>query len=204
MLYGKEVDFAYLESLSDEALCEQVREGNREAEEILALRYHRLVRSISRPYFLAGGDSEDLLQEGMLGLIKAMREYDPQQGTTFATFADICIRRRLYSVLKSAASGKHQALNEAVSLNPSYYNTSLAQNDPELLLIDREQTAALLEHVCKQLSFFEAKVFGYYLDGLTCREIAQAVGKQAKSVDNAIQRIRRKAIVHFPDGVFSR
>lgn len=192
MLNGKENGFSYLETLSDEMLCAEVRQGNRDAEEVLASRYHRLVRAIARPYFLVGGDSEDLLQEGMLGLIKAMREYDAGQGAAFATFADVCIRRRLYSVLKSAASGKHQPLNEALPLNPSLFDLAFAQNDPELLLIDREKTAGLLEHACKQLSAFEAKILGYYLDGLTCREIAQTVGKPPKSVDNAIQRIRRK------------
>ena len=192
MLNGKEVGFSYLETLSDEMLCTQVRQGNRDAEEILAARYHRLVRSIARPYFLAGGDSEDLLQEGMLGLIKAMREYDVQQGAAFSTFADICIRRRLYSVLKAATSGKHQPLNEAIPLNTSLFDLAFAQNDPELLLIDREKTADLLEYACKQLSAFEAEILGYYLDGLTCREIAQTVGKPPKSVENAVQRIRRK------------
>lgn len=192
MMIGKEAGFTYLESLSDEALCAEVRQGNRDAEEILAARYHRLVRSIARPYFLAGGDSEDLLQEGMLGLIKAMREYDEQQGAAFATFADVCIRRRLYSVLKSAASGKHQPLNEALPLNPLLFDLAFAQNDPELLLIDREKTAGLLEYACKQLSAFEAEILGYYLDGLSCREIAQTVGKPPKSVENAVQRIRRK------------
>lgn len=184
--------FPNLGSLSDEALCTYVQCGARDAEEILASRYHRLVRSIARPYFLAGGDSEDLLQEGMLGLIKAMREYDTQHDATFATFADICIRRRLYSVLKAAVSGKHLALNEAVSLNYSVFELPSIQNDPEVLLIDREATMDLLNQICKYLSPYEAKILDYYLDGLTCREIAQTVGKPPKSVENAVQRIRRK------------
>ena len=192
MVNGKEVGYSYLESLSDEMLCVQVRQGSRDAEEILASRYHRLVRSIARPYCVAGGDNEDLLQEGMVGLSKAMREYDEEQGAAFSTFADICIRRRLYSVLKAATSGKHQPLNEAIPLNSSLFDLAFAQNDPELLLIDREKTAGLLEYACKQLSAFEAEILGYYLDGLTCREIAQTVGKPPKSVENAVQRIRRK------------
>ena len=140
MVNSKEARFAYLETLSDEQLCAACQSGSRNAEEVLAARYHRLVRSIARPYFLAGGDSEDLLQEGMLGLIKAMREYDPTQAAMFSTFADVCIRRRLYSVLKAASSGKHQPLNQAIPLNPSFFDVSLAfaQVDPEVLLIDRE------------------------------------------------------------------
>lgn len=97
MVNSKEASFAYLETLSDEQLCAACQLGNRNAEEVLAARYHRLVRSIARPYFLAGGDNEDLLQEGMVGLIKAMREYDPHQAASFCTFAEVCIRRRLYS-----------------------------------------------------------------------------------------------------------
>ena len=194
MVNSKEDRYDFLETLADEQLCAACQKRNRNAEDVLAARYHRLVRRIARPYFLAGGDNEDLLQEGMVGLIKAMREYDPAQSASFCTFAEVCIRRRLYSVLKSAASGKHQPLNQAIPLNPSFFDVSLAfaQVDPEVLLIDREKTAGLLEYACKQLSAFEAEILGYYLDGLTCREIAETVGKPPKSVENAVQRIRRK------------
>ncbi len=194
MVNSKEDRYDFLETLADEQLCAACQKGNRNAEDVLAARYHRLVRRIARPYFLAGGDNEDLLQEGMVGLIKAMREYDSAQSASFCTFAEVCIRRRLYSVLKSAASGKHQPLNQAIPLNPSFFDVSLAfaQDDPEVLLIDREKTAGLLEYACKQLSAFEAEILGYYLDGLTCREIAETVGKPPKSVENAVQRIRRK------------
>ncbi len=145
-------------------------------------------------------------KEGMLGLIKAMREYDPNQNASFCTFAEICIRRRLYSVLKSASSGKHQPLNQAIPLNPSFFDVSLAfaQVDPEVLLIDREKTAGLLEYACKQLSAFEAEILGYYLDGLTCREIAETVGKPPKSVENAVQRIRRKIGRQLQSGDISK
>ena len=206
MVNSKEARFAYLETLSDEQLCAACQSGSRNAEEVLAARYHRLVRSIARPYFLAGGDSEDLLQEGMLGLIKAMREYDPTQAAMFSTFADVCIRRRLYSVLKAASSGKHQPLNQAIPLNPSFFDVSLAfaQVDPEVLLIDREKTASLLEYTCKQLSAFEAEILGYYLDGLSVKEIAETMGRSPKSVDNAVQRVRRKAARHITSGDISK
>ncbi len=206
MVNSNEARFSYLETLSDEQLCAACQSGNKNAEEILASRYHRLVRSIARPYFLAGGDNEDLLQEGMLGLVKAMREYDPQQTASFYTFADVCIRRRLYSVLKAAVSGKHQPLNQAIPLNPSFFDVSLAfaQDDPEVLLINREKAAGLLEYACKQLSAFEAEILGYYLDGLTCREIAETVGKPSKSVENAVQRIRRKIGRQLQSGAISK
>ena len=194
MVNRNEVSYAYLEQLNDEKLCELLQAGNRLAEEVLADRCHRLVRSCSRPYFLAGGDSEDLLQEGMFGMIKAMREYDTQHETAFRTFAETCIRRRLYTVIKAASSGKHLPLNQSVPLNPSFFdtNSSFAQVDPEDILIDMEKTINLLENARKQLSKLEEKILGYYLDGLTYSEIAKTVGKSAKSVDNAVQRIRRK------------
>ena len=143
-------------------------------------RYNRLVRSCARPFFLAGGDSEDLTQEGMVGLLKAVREYDASKEASFRTFAEICIRNRLYSVLRAAARDKHLALNQSVPLDTPFFDANsytsgtsdLTQRDPEAYLIDREHTAALLSGVRKQLSEFEAKILGYYLDGLSCREIA--------------------------------
>ena len=205
MANNNEVKYTQLEALTDEQLCLLSGEGNRDAEEVLVGRYHRLVRSCARPYFLAGGDNEDLLQEGMFGLIKAMREYDPGRDASFQTFAGTCIRRRLYSVLKAATSGKHTPLNQSVPLNPSFFdaNPSFAQVDPEVLLIDREKAASLLQSTRKQLSEFEVKILGYYLDGLTCSEIAETVGKSAKSVDNAVQRIRRKVARHLSSGDIS-
>ncbi len=205
MLHGSGDYYAYLETLSDEALCQLSREENRAAEEVLVARYHRLVRSCARPYFLAGGDSEDLLQEGMFGLIKAMREYDMHRDASFHTFAETCVRNRLYSVLKSAAAGKHTPLNQSVPLNSSFFDAtpSFAQLDPEVMLIDREKAANLLESACRHLSEFEVKILGFYLDGLAYREIAEMVGKSPKSVDNAVQRIRRKIARQLSSGEIS-
>ncbi|MBQ1674530.1 MAG: sigma-70 family RNA polymerase sigma factor [Oscillospiraceae bacterium] len=201
MLNENWVEVARLEQMTDEQLCQLSAAGSRQAEEILVARYHRLVRSCARPYFLAGGDSEDLLQEGMFGLIKAMREYDSSRDASFHTFAETCIRRRLYTVLKAANSAKHSPLNQSVPLNPSLFDasSSFALVDPEDLLIDREKAAAMLEEVRKQLSDFENKILGYYLDGLTCREISETVSRPPKSVDNAIQRIRRKVARQLGD-----
>lgn len=194
-MYDKHIGHNFTDSagLPDEVLCQQAQLGDQQAEEVLILRYHRTVRSAARPYFLAGGDSEDLLQEGMVGLLKAVREYDPGRDAKFSTFAETCIRNRIYTVLKSASSGKNSPLNQAVPLNPSLLEAStFAQVDPEVLLIDREKVQHLLEITRQQLSVFESEVLGFYLDGLTCREIADTVGRAPKSVDNAVQRIRRK------------
>ena len=200
-----------LVELPDETLCSMAAAGDRVAEETLVTRYTRLVRTCARPFFLAGGDSEDLIQEGMVALIKAVREFAPDKAATFRTFAEICIRNRLYSVLRASARDKHKALNQSISLDTPDFDSnsytsgtsSLAQRDPEDCLIDREHTAALLAGVRKQLSEFEAKILGYYLDGLSCREIADAVGKPPKSVDNAVQRIRRKVAQHLLSGDLS-
>lgn len=197
---------------SDEELCLLAASGNRLAEEALVTRYNRLVRTCARPFFLAGGDSEDLTQEGMVGLITAVREYDAGKEASFRTFAEICIRSRLYSVIRASARDKQQPLNQSLSLDDSHFDSNpltsgtnnLAQRNPEDFLIDREHTAALLSGVRKQLSEFEAKILGFYLDGLSCREIAKAVNKPPKSVDNAVQRIRRKVARQLLSGDLSK
>ena len=207
-----ENDVSELERQPDEALCLLAAGGNRLAEEALVTRYNRLVRTCARPFFLAGGDSEDLTQEGMVGLITAVREYDAGKEASFRTFAEVCIRNRLYSVLRASARDKQQPLNQSLSLDDSHFDSNpltsgtnnLAQRNPEDFLIDREHTAALLSGVRKQLSEFEAKILGFYLDGLSCREIAKAVNKPPKSVDNAVQRIRRKVARQLLSGDLSK
>ena len=194
-----------LENLSDEELCSLSRAGQRQAEDVLATRYHWLVRSCARPYFLIGGDSEDLMQEGMFGLIKAMREFDPQRSPLFRPFAGLCIHQKVCSALRRDASQKNAPLNQSVPLNPSLLNANsvFAQVDPERLLIDREKAASLLENTRKQLSAFEEKILGLFLDGLAYGEIAETVGKPIKSVDNAVQRIRRKVARQLSSGDIS-
>lgn len=188
------------------------KDGDRTAEELLVTRYVRVVRTCARPFFLVGGDSEDLTQEGMIGLMNAVREYDAEKAASFRTFAEICIRNRLYSALRAAAGDRHSPLNQSVPLDIPFFDSNsytsgtnnLVQRNPEEFLIDREHTAALLCGVRKQLSEFEAKILGYYLDGLSCREIAQSVGRSPKSVDNAVQRIRRKMAQQLLSGDVSR
>ena len=191
----------------DEELCRRAASGDRTAEEALVRRHYRLVRSCARPFFLAGWDSEDLIQEGMLGLLKAIREYDPRKEAAFRTFAEICVRSRLSSLLRDSVRDKRRASTQSVSLNsPGFDSDSSAlyapmlQRNPEEFLIDREHTASLLSGVRKRLSEFEATILGYYLDGLSCREIADTVGRTPKSVDNAVQRIRRKVARHIQSG----
>ena len=197
-------------ALPDESLSDLARRGDRDAEEILVKRYNRLVRQLARPFYLAGGDSDDLIQEGMIGLICAVREYDGQRAASFRTFAEICIRNRLYSAVRAAARDKHTPLNQSVPLEMPFFDGqsscfgAMAGENPEDLIIGRERVQDALSDVRKQLSDFEAKILGYYLDGLTIREMAKAVSRSPKSVDNAVQRIRRKAARHLDSGGISK
>ncbi|SMC51055.1 sigma-70 family RNA polymerase sigma factor [Papillibacter cinnamivorans] len=199
---------------TDDQLCSMVSNGDRKAEEAIVTRYNRLVRACARPYFLAGGDSEDLIQEGMVGLLKAVREYDPAKQASFRTYAEICIRSRLYSAIKAAARDKHTPLNRSIPLETPFFDkntdlmtyraSNLRQNNPEELIIGREEFAERLDGLKGQLSEFEAKILGYYLKGLSYLEIAAEVNRSPKSVDNAVQRIRRKLAQQINPGDFSK
>ena len=186
---------------SDEELCARSAAGDRQAEEALVKRYNRLVRQITRPYFLAGGDSDDLIQEGMLGLMKAVREFDCSKEASFRTFAEVCIRNRVYSVLRAAAREKHSPLNHSISIETPFFESNSytainghdAQENPEDLMIRRENRSHDLLRINQQLSALEGRVLSLFLDGLTYAEIAQVLHKPPKSVENAVQRIRRKA-----------
>ena len=186
--------------LDDTTLQALAAEGDREAEEILAERYLRLVRACSRPLFLAGGDSEDLIQEGTFGLLSAIRNYDPKSGSSFRTFAEHCIRMRLLSAIKSASRYKHFPLNDGISLeqlseDPGADLSALPPEfrcNPEELVLARESKEELYAAFSRCLSKFEIKVLDLYLEGLSYREIADRLCKSAKSIDNAVQRIRHK------------
>ena len=191
---------------SDEELCARSAAGDRGAEEALVTRYNRLVRKITRPYFLAGGDSDDLIQEGMLGLMKAVREFDGEKEASFRTFAEVCIRNRVYSVLRAATREKHSPLNQSISIETPFFDRNSyaaltgreAHTDPEELMILQENRARDLVKINQQLSPLEGKVLSLYLDGLTFAEIARALDRPPKSVENAVQRIRRKAARQKP------
>lgn len=178
---------------TDEALLAAARRGDRVAEETLIVRYTRLVRVCARPLFLAGGDSEDLVQEGLLGLLDAIREFDGGRDAGFATFARVCIQNRLRSAVRSAAREKHMALNAAVPLEEREASEGGQEpENPEDVIIAREAWREEMARLGRELSSFEREVLGQYLDGFSYQEIARATGKSPKAVDNAVQRIRRK------------
>ena len=189
-----------LMDLQDTELQRLAASGDRAAEELLAGRYMQLVRVCARPLFLAGGDSEDLSQEGMFGLLSAIREFDPSQGVSFRSFAEHCIRMRLYSAVKTASRLKHLPLNDSMPLeqlsdDPSSQLSAapeLFRRSPEDLVLARESKEELKELFNQRLSPLEKRVLDLFLDGLSYRDIAQVLHKDEKSVDNAVQRIRRK------------
>lgn len=200
-------------TIDDNDLQRLAANGDSFAEEALVERYMRLVRICARPLFLAGGDSEDLIQEGMFGLLSAIRQYDPDQKASFKTFAEHCIKNRLLTAVKSASSTKHIPLNARVSLDAllsdESQTTSLAyavsfQKSPEEQVLARENKMELQQSFKRCLSPMERNVLRLYLDGLSYQEIAEQTGKPIKAVDNAIQRIRRKLAQNLDSGVISK
>lgn len=183
-----------LEKLTDEELVERIRAGETSCMDTLIERYKRQVRNQARTLYLIGGDSDDLIQEGMLGLFKAIRDYRPEKEVSFEVFAKLCISRQLYSAVQAAGRQKHVPLNTYVELSDQLD----AQDDgpqgksPEELLIDRENMEKLKEEIWQLLSPMEKKILRSYLDGESYTETASRLNKSPKSVDNALQRIRRK------------
>ena len=192
-------------SVNDDRLLEMAAHGDREAEDQLVSRYNRLVKRCARPLFLAGGDSEDLIQEGLMGLLSAVREYDPGSGASFKTYAELCIKRRLISAVKSASSLKHIPLNDGVPLEDLLSDDSIAllTGAPETTRVLEEQVLAresrseIARRYSQCLSKLENQILSLYLDGWSYQEMASFTGKTVKSVDNAVQRIRRK-LAHKP------
>ncbi|MFQ9053129.1 MAG: sigma-70 family RNA polymerase sigma factor [Oscillospiraceae bacterium] len=194
-----------LENLSDEELCSLSRAGQRQAEDVLATRYHWLVRSCARPYFLIGGDSEDLMQEGMFGLIKAMREFDPQRSPLFRPFAGLCIhQRRVFRAQARRQPEKRTAqsirpLESLASERKSHLRTGRSR-----AVVDRQRKGCQSAGEYPQTVVrFRGKDFRVILDGLAYCEIAETVGRPIKSVDNAVQRIRRKVARQLSSGDIS-
>ena len=187
--------------IPDEKLCRLARQGDGPAMENLIRRYTRLVKTCARPFFLAGADAEDVIQEGMLGLMKAIREFDSTKGVPFSVFARLCIQRKIYSATRSASALKHRPLNQSMSLDrplfedlaESHTRVTAPIGDPESLVIGNEEREERTRQLYSLLSEFETNVLTLFLDGLSYEEMAETLGKPVKSVENAIQRIKRKS-----------
>lgn len=189
--------------LSDEELISRLREGHEDIRDYLMEKHKNLVRKKARALYLIGGDNDDLIQEGMIGLYKAIRDFDPERGASFHTFADLCISRQLYTAVQASQRQKHQPLNSYVSLSDSdneeqtssrafYAANDVRNRNPEELFIARENLEDMEELIEKKLSRFEREVLRYYLSGMNYSQIADTLGKSSKATDNALQRIKKK------------
>ncbi|HIV86441.1 MAG TPA: RNA polymerase sporulation sigma factor SigH [Candidatus Monoglobus merdigallinarum] len=191
-----------LENISDEELV-MLAKHNREYEEYLLNKYKNLVKSRAKAYFISGGDNDDLVQEGMIGLFKAIRDYDPGKQSSFSSFAELCIKRQIYTAIKTAGRQKHQPLNTYISLNKPMsedisertLSETLAGReavDPESLYLKNEKLRSIEKEINEKLSALEKRVLILHLQGLTYSEISEIINKPTKSIDNALQRIKKK------------
>ena len=174
--------------VKDEKLVAAYRRGDEKALLLLMEKYKPMVRKKASELFLVGGDSDDLIQEGMIGLYQAIRDFREEKDSSFSHFAKLVITRRMYSAIEADNRKKNAPLNSYVPIDTE----EEGEKDPEELLLQREELEGLLERAGKLLSPMERKVFLYSLCGLTYRETARLLGKEPKSIDNAIQRIRQK------------
>ncbi len=181
---------------SDEELLSGLHQGQKELEEYLMDKYKGMVLKKARAMFLIGGEKEDLIQEGMIGLFKAVRDYRPQKNASFSTFANLCVERQMYKAIEMSARQKHKPLNSYISLSeedsPLKDTEDVLQQNPETIVIGRENASHLMEHIKEALSPFENQVLEAYLKGMDYVQIAELMGKSPKSIDNALQRIRNK------------
>lgn len=192
--------------MTDEQLLCDYKNGNQEIMDYLMVKYKSMVRKKARAVYLLGGENEDLIQEGMIGLIKAVRDFDVTQKTSFSSFAELCVSRQMYSAIEASNRKKHLPLNSYISLYEDSEQEgegrslplidtieSSKENDPEVLYFGKEYTEAFAEQLKELLSPLENHVLYLHLMGTDYRTIAELLGKSPKSVDNALQRIKTKA-----------
>lgn len=193
----------YNAGLEDEGLVEQVQNGDSAALEYLINKYKNFVRAKSRSYFLIGADHEDIVQEGMIGLYKAIRDYKGDKLSSFKAFAELCITRQIITAIKTATRQKHIPLNSYVSLDKPLYDEESDRTlldvicgtrvtDPEELIINQEEFYDIELKMSEILSDLERKVLMLYLDGRSYQEISEELNRHVKSIDNALQRVKRK------------
>ena len=199
-------NYAYsdeLVNMSDEEVVELARQGDNDAQEYLIGKYKNFVRAKARSYFLIGADKEDIIQEGMIGLYKAIRDYRPDKLSSFRAFAELCITRQIITAIKTATRQKHIPLNSYISLNKPIYDedsdrtlldviSGTRVTDPEELVISQEDFDDIEAKMGEILSSLEWNVLMYYLEGKSYQDIAAGLDRHVKSIDNALQRVKRK------------
>ncbi|MCM3744795.1 RNA polymerase sporulation sigma factor SigH [Sporosarcina luteola] len=194
--------------LSDEELLVRIHEGSTDALDFLITKYQSFVKMKARSYFMMGGDREDIIQEGMIGLYKAIRDFRTDRLASFRAFAELCITRQIITAIKTATRQKHIPLNTSVSLDKPVFDeesdrtlldvlTGSVLDDPEDLMIHKEEFIHMEGEINKVLSGLEKQVLSLYLEGQSYQEISDELNRQVKSVDNALQRIKRKLERHM-------
>ena len=189
--------------MSDEDIVAMANDGNTRAQEFLIDKYKNFVRAKARSYFLIGADKEDIIQEGMIGLYKAIRDFRPDKLSSFRAFAELCITRQIITAIKTATRQKHIPLNSYISLNKPIYDEDSDRTlldvisgtritDPEELVISREEFDNIEAKMSEILSSLEWKVLMFYLEGKSYQEIANDLDRHVKSIDNALQRVKHK------------
>ncbi len=200
---AQQLEMIELEHLTDEEIVELAKYGNVGALEFLINKYKNFVRAKARTYFLIGADREDIIQEGMIGLYKAIRDYRYDRQASFRAFAEICVTRQIITAIKTATRQKHIPLNSYVSLNKPVFDEESERTlgevvvtekdgNPEDLFINQENLMDIESTMNKILSPLEQEVVGLYLEGKSYQEIAEQLNRHVKSVDNALQRVKRK------------
>lgn len=190
-------------AMLDEEIVEEAREGNLKALEYLINKYKSFVRAKARTYFLIGADREDIIQEGMIGLYKAIRDFREDKLSSFRAFAELCITRQIITAIKTATRQKHIPLNSYVSLNKPIFDEESDRtlmdviseeriSDPEEMIINREEFQGIEVKMGEILSSLEWEVLSLYLQGRSYQEIGEQLDRHVKSIDNALQRVKRK------------
>lgn len=194
------------ELYSDEELIDRIRDGEEEITDYIIDKYKNLVRKKAKSMFILGADKDDLIQEGMIGLFKAIRDYDAGRDASFLTFADLCVSRQMYTAVQASGREKHAPLNSYISLyadisekNDGKEQGNLLQvlmakeeSNPEKLVIDKENLETIEAMIEKELSSFEKQVLDLYVTGMSYAQIAKVLGRDVKSTDNALQRLKAK------------
>ncbi|KAJ52221.1 RNA polymerase sporulation-specific sigma factor [Clostridium tetanomorphum] len=196
-------DIIFFKNMLDEEIVGEAKKGNIRAQEYLINKYENFVKSKAKSYFLIGADKEDIYQEGMIGLYKAIRDFKPDKLSSFKAFAELCVTRQIITAIKTATRQKHIPLNTYISLNKPIYDEESDRTlmdilseakiaDPEELIISREEMGYIQNEIGEVLSNLEMEVLMSYIDGKSYQEIACDLDRHAKSIDNALQRVKRK------------
>ena len=199
----REVKSSKYDEWLDEEIAIEAKKGDKSAQEYIISKYENFVKAKAKSYFLIGADKEDIYQEGMIGLYKAVRDFKPHKLASFKAFAELCITRQIITAIKTATRQKHIPLNTYISLNKPIYDeesdrtlldvlSSVKVADPEELVISREEVISIESEIGQVLSDLELEVLMSYLEGKSYQEIACDLDRRAKSIDNALQRVKRK------------